>query len=56
MANSGDSNTGPTSSEHKADTILRNVLGANLQTGALRAILLLAAFSLLGALLAYVVV
>ena len=56
MANSGDTNTGPTSSEHRADTILRNVLGANLQVGALRAILLLAAFSFIGALLAYLVI
>ncbi len=37
-------------------TILRNVLGANLQTGALRAILLLAAFAFVGALLAYLVI
>lgn len=56
MADTGDTNTGPTSSEHKADVILRNILGANLQTGALRAILLLAAFSFIGALLAYFVV
>ena len=39
-----------------SDTILRTVLGTNLQTGALRAILLLAAFSLIGALLAFLVV
>jgi hypothetical protein len=39
-----------------SDTILRNVLGANLQTGALRAILLLVAFSFVGALLAYLVI
>ena len=39
-----------------SDTILRNVLGANLQTGALRAVLLLAAFAFVGALLAYLVV
>lgn len=38
------------------DTILRNVLGANLQTGALRAIIILAAFTFVGALLAYLVV
>jgi len=39
-----------------SDTILRNALGANLQTGALRAILLLAAFTFVGALLAYLVI
>ncbi len=38
------------------DTILRNVLGANLQTGALRAILLLAAFAVLGGLIAFLIV
>ena len=38
------------------DIILRNVLGHNLQTGALRAILLLAAFSFIGALLAFFVI
>lgn len=36
-----------------SDTILRNVLGANLQTGAIRAILLLAAFSFIGAFVAF---
>ncbi len=56
MADSGDTNTGPTSTEHRADIILRNILGANLQTGALRAILLLAAFSFIGALFAFLVV
>lgn len=39
-----------------SDTILRNVLGANLQTGALRAVVILAAFAFIGALLAYLVV
>jgi hypothetical protein len=39
-----------------SDTILRNVLGDNLQTGALRAVLLLAAFAFLGALIAFFVV
>ena len=39
-----------------SDTILRNVLGANLQTGALRAILLLAAFTFVGAILAYIAI
>ncbi len=34
-----------------SDTILRNILGDNLQTGALRAVLILAAFSAAGALL-----
>ena len=45
MANANDS-----------DNLLRTVLGPNLQTGALRAVLLLAAFAFLGALLAYLVV
>ena len=39
-----------------SDTILRNVLGDNLQTGALRAVLLLAAFSFIGALVAFMLV
>lgn len=42
MANANDS-----------DNLLRTILGTNLQTGALRAILLLAAFAFIGALLAY---
>ncbi len=42
MANSNDS-----------DNLLRTVLGSNLQTGALRSVLLLVAFSVVGALLAY---
>jgi hypothetical protein len=37
-----------------SDTILRKVLGSNLQTGAARAVLLLAAFSVLGALFAII--
>ena len=45
MANANDS-----------DNLLRTVLGTNLQTGALRAILLLAAFAFIGALLAYLVI
>lgn len=45
MANANDS-----------DHLLRTVLGTNLQTGAIRAILLLAAFAFLGALVAYLVV
>ena len=39
-----------------SDTILRSVLGDTLQTGALRAILLLAAFAVLGAIVAYLVI
>ena len=39
-----------------SDSILRSVLGDNLQTGALRAVLLLAAFAFIGALLAFMVV
>ncbi len=39
-----------------SDTVLRKALGSNLQTGALRAILILAAFSFLGALLAFLIV
>lgn len=35
-----------------SDSILRSVLGDNLQTGAMRAVLILAAFSAVGALLA----
>lgn len=42
--------------ENNNDAILRQVLGDNLQTGALRAILMLAAFAAIGALLAYFVV
>ena len=38
-----------------SDDILRRVLGTNLQVGALRAVLLLAAFSAIGALLAYLI-
>ena len=38
------------------DALFRAVLGPNLQGGALRAILILAAFSFLGALVAVVVV
>ena len=38
------------------DNILRKVLGANLQTGAFRAILLLAAFALLGSIIAFIIV
>ena len=36
-----------------SDDILRSVLGDTLQTGALRAVLILGAFSVLGALVAY---
>ena len=39
-----------------SDNLLRTVLGPNLQGGALRAILILAAFSFLGALVAVFVV
>jgi hypothetical protein len=39
-----------------SDTILRKTLGANLQTGALRAIVILAAFSFIGALFAFLFV
>ena len=38
---------------NSSDNILRAVLGPNLQGGALRAILILAAFSALGALVAF---
>ncbi len=38
-----------------SDDILRSVLGETLQTGAMRAVLLLGAFSVLGALVAYFV-
>ena len=37
-----------------SDSILRTVLGDNLQTGAMRAILLLAAFSAVGAFVAFI--
>ena len=56
MDTSGARNTGELGSVHKAEVIFRNVLGANLQTGAFRAILLLAGFSFVGALLAYLVI
>lgn len=39
-----------------SDTLLRNVLGPNLQTASLRAILALAAFAVIGALLAWLLV
>ena len=39
---------------HDSDSILRSVLGNNLQTGAMRAILLLAAFSAVGAFFAFI--
>lgn len=38
-----------------SDALLRKVLGTNLQTGAMRAVLLLGAFSVLGALFAIIV-
>jgi len=38
-----------------SDALFRKVLGTNLQTGAMRAVLLLGAFSVLGALFAIVV-
>lgn len=38
-----------------SDNVLRKVLGTNLQTGAMRAVLLLGAFSVLGALFAIIV-
>lgn len=38
-----------------SDDLLRRVLGPNLQVGALRAVLFLAAFSAIGALLAYLI-
>ena len=38
-----------------SDSILRTALGDNLQTGALRAVLFLAAFSAIGALIAFMV-
>jgi hypothetical protein len=39
-----------------SDALLRKALGNNLQTGALRAILILAAFALIGAILAFLIV
>ncbi len=39
-----------------SDTIFRNILGPNLQGGALRAILILAAFSAIGAIIAMFIV
>ncbi len=41
--------------QNTSDTILRAILGPNLQIGALRAILILAAFSAIGALAAYLI-
>ena len=41
--------------QNTSDNILRTVLGPNLQVGALRAVLILAAFSALGALAAYLI-
>ena len=38
-----------------SDTILRKVLGTNLQTGALRAVVLLGAFAFVGAFLAWLI-
>ena len=38
-----------------SDALLRRVLGQSLQTGAFRAILILAGFSFVGALVAYLV-
>lgn len=38
-----------------SDAILRRVLGSNLQTGAARAVGILAAFSFAGALVAYLI-
>ena len=38
-----------------SNSILRPILGANLQTGAVRAVLILAAFSLIGAAVAFIV-
>ena len=38
-----------------SDTLLRSALGPNLQTASVRALLLLAAFSAVGALLAWLV-
>ena len=38
-----------------SDALLRKVLGTNLQTGAMRAVLLLGAFSFVGALFAVIV-
>jgi hypothetical protein len=39
-----------------SDILLRKALGNNLQTGALRAILILGAFSVIGAFLAFFIV
>lgn len=41
--------------QNTSDSILRTVLGPNLQGGAIRAILILAAFSALGALVAFAI-
>lgn len=41
--------------QNPSDKILRTILGESLQTAAARAVLLLAAFALLGALVAYVI-
>lgn len=38
-----------------SDALLRKVLGTNLQTGAMRAVLILGAFSLVGAVFAVIV-
>lgn len=43
----------PMANLDKSDKCLRSVLGPNLQTGSMRAILLLAAFSLVGAIVAF---
>ena len=43
----------PAKTSRNTDDILRTALGDNLQTGALRAVLILAAFSAIGALFAY---
>ena len=41
--------------QNTSDSILRTVLGPNLQVGAIRAVLILVAFSALGALLAMLI-
>lgn len=43
------------SNQNASDQRLRAILGTNLQTGALRAVLLLGAFSFIGALVAFLV-
>lgn len=45
----------PAAMEHPAEATLRRLFGQSLQAGAARAVLALAAFSFLGALVAYII-